>query len=155
MNARILALDPLMERFVVPANVYRTHLQTLKDSNRPLYESFVHNCLDDPAKVPSHVYIGSMPILRQIHERLNPYYRNYVLESLRILHSNGIAHNDIHPGNIMFHRVGENDYPVIIDFGLVSHHSEDTNDINKFNEYFVQRAPEIKRDKRRRPSFEL
>ena len=75
MNARIAALDPNMERFVVPSNVYRTNLQTLRDTNRPLYESFVYNCLEDRTKLPENVYIGSMPILRQIEERLNPYYK--------------------------------------------------------------------------------
>jgi serine/threonine protein kinase len=84
-----------------------------------------------------------MPILRPIEGRLNPFQKNYVKESIRMLHSAGLSHNDIHLGNIMIRTIGENEYPVIIDFGLIGLRDDGSNDFEKFDEFFVNRPPEI------------
>lgn len=151
INNRIRALDPEQKRFVVPRDTFRIDLETLERTRPELFNIFVTRCLE--SERPPVVYIGMMPILQPLEDGLSSGQKAYVRESIELMNQNGIAHNDIHLNNIMFHVVDSVQYPVIIDFGRASSMQDRVqDDTEQFNSFFVARPPALKR--RRRPDDE-
>ena len=153
INNSLRALDPDQKRFVVPSNTFRVDLETLERTRPELFNIFVTRCLETPER-PAVVYIGMMPVLQPLDEDgLSNGQKAYVRESIQFMNHNGIAHNDVHLNNIMFHVVDGTRYPVIIDFGRASSMQDRVqDDTEQFNSFFVSRPPALKR--RRRPDDE-
>lgn len=70
----------------------------------------------DSIKTTNHLIYFNMPIAVSFGGSLNSAQKQYLFDSLSLLHSAGIAHCDIHMGNIMS-SPGLEGIPKLIDFG--------------------------------------
>lgn len=140
---RVRDIDPDELRFVNPRNVTRFSIEEIREKDPEFYRELL-KCIDT-STLPSYVFVGQMPLLYH-RDFLTTSQKNYIRESIQILHDNGISHNDIHPQQIMFK--GKEINPVIIDFGQATPLVNPNIDFQQFENYFLRKAPSLAKRKR-------
>jgi len=139
VTTKLRAMDPQQIRFFSFDNFWHTKCSAIKHVlGEQLYTNFLKaiskNCQSFESEYKScsktnpnaMVYISkSKKILKPIHSNykhpkitdLNISQRKYLTESINLLHSNNIFHNDLHLNNVM---LGANNKPIIIDWGFAT-----------------------------------
>jgi len=123
ITAALLKIDPDQERFVSCSKFVRMKLDDLDNLQvgvKGAYtRCFLHN---HGSTLPQYVTVGRMKKLDRLEKKLAPAQMVYLEDSIKLLASHGIVHNDIHLDNIM---ILTNKYiwgtsyeaPVLIDWG--------------------------------------
>lgn len=124
-------IDPLQLRFVTSDSINVIGTPLFKAMNPEIYREYV-KCQEkdfENFRIPDKLLVERMIPLIDFHDmyykRPFPFpegqwefMKNYILESVNILHANGIVHCDIHKGNIMLRKIDGVYFPVLIDWGL-------------------------------------
>lgn len=108
-------IDPFNKRFVyaIVMNLEPMPISELPEET----QNDIERVREGPERVTN---LSQLSIFKQKRvttipkgEKINEFYKEYLRDSVALLHAHGVAHGDIHPGNIGFY----NGNIVLIDFG--------------------------------------
>lgn len=114
MNEKILKklkmIDPDQQRFIYPTSICNKTIRLSKAQKDAVFEVTGKK----PLTTEGLKYFNMAKVMKADFPLTAP-SADFVRESMKLLHSNGIIHGDLHRNNIM---IGSDYKPRIIDFGL-------------------------------------